>query len=121
MPLLSSAATGVAAGAMHQAGTNHSRYCLPVFARGETDNQGYLPPLGKATVRLLMEEFEDSLAKGWPLAIAIDEVSTLSALTLGRILRRISEFEDGFFDDKNPPPRLFILVGTFSAPSLSIG
>jgi hypothetical protein len=121
MLLLSSAAMGVAAGAMHQAGTNHSSYALPVFARGETDNQGYLPPLGKTTVRLLMEEFEDSLSKGWPLAIAIDEVSMLSALTLGRILRRISEFEDGFFDDQNPPPRLFILVGTCSAPSLSIG
>jgi hypothetical protein len=120
MPLLSSAATGVAAGAMHQAGTNHSRYSLPVFARGETDNQGYLPPLSRATVRLLMEEFEDSLAKGRPLAIAIDEASMLSALTLGRILRRISEFEQDFFDDRNPPPRLFILVGTCSALSSSL-
>ena len=67
-----------------------------------------------------MEEFEDSLANGRPLAIAIDEASMLSALTLGRILRRISEFEQDFFDDRNPPPRLFILVGTGSALSSSL-
>ena len=111
MPLVSSAATGVAAGAMHQAGTNHARYALPVFARGDTDTEGYLPPLGRQTVRMLMEEYEDSMMKGMPLAIAIDEASMLSAMTLGRILGRIQEFEQNYFTDEDPPPRLFILVG----------
>jgi hypothetical protein len=90
IPLLSSAATGVAAGAMHQAGTNHSRYAASICA--DTGTDGYLPLLGRAIVRMLMKEFEDSLAKGMPLAIAIDEASMLSALTLGRILLRIAEF-----------------------------
>ena len=113
MPLVSSAATGVAAGAMHQAGTNHARYALPVFLRGDIDTEGYLPLLGRITVSMLMEEYEDSMAKGMPLAIAIDEASMLSAMTFGRILRRIQEFEQDYFSDKDPPPRLFILVGAY--------
>ena len=80
MPLISSAATGVAAGAMLDAGTNHSKYALPVFSSKEIDSEHFLPPLSKLTVRLLMEQYENSLAAGTPLAIAIDEISMVSAL-----------------------------------------
>ncbi len=58
-----------------------------------------------------MTEYEESLAAGTPLAIAIDEVSMLAAQTFGRILRRIQEFEQDYIKTKPPPPRLFILVG----------
>ena len=111
MPLISSAATGVAAGQMHEAGTNHSRYALPVYARNELNVDGFLPPLSRMTIRNLLEEHEDALSSGFPLVIAIDEVSMLDAITFGRILRRIDEFQSDYFD--NPPPRLFILVGNF--------
>ena len=111
MPLISSAATGVAAGAMHDAGTNHSKYALPVYASHETDPDDYLPPLSKHHINTLMADYEESLANGTPLAIAIDECSMLAAQTFGRILRRIQEFEQDFIKSKPPPPRLFILVG----------
>ena len=97
---------------MHAAGTNHSRYALPVYARKDQDSHDFLPPLSRTTVRNLLEEYEDALASGSPLAIAIDEVSMLDAVTFGRILRRIEEFEADYFD--TTPPRLFILVGNFS-------
>jgi hypothetical protein len=109
MPLICSAATGVAAGAMLDAGTNHAKYALPVFAGKEIDGEHFLPPLSKMTVKMLMEEYDDSLADGIPLAIAVDEVSMVSALTFGRMLNRIKEFEADYFD--SVPPRLFILVG----------
>jgi hypothetical protein len=70
MPLVSSAATGVAAGAMLDAGTNHSKYCLPVYANNETDPDDFLPPLSKKIINILMTEYEESLAAGTPLAIA---------------------------------------------------
>ena len=72
MPLVSSAATGVAAGAMLDAGTNHSKYCLPVYANNEPDPDDFLPPLSKRVINILMTEYEQSLAAGTPLAIAID-------------------------------------------------
>ena len=133
MPLISSAATGVAAGIfvlyitsvcvslhicetccfnagqMHEAGTNHSKWALPVYNRKEQDTRDFLPPLSRTTVRNLLEEYEDGLASGSPLAVAIDEVSMLDGVTFGRILRRIEEFEKDYFD--TTPPRLFILVG----------
>jgi hypothetical protein len=112
MPLVSSAATGVAAGAMLDAGTNHSKYCLPVYAKDETDPDDFLPPLSKKVIYILMAEYEQSLAAGTPLAIAIDEVSMLAAQTFGRILRRIQEQD--YIKTKLPPPSLFILVGLFS-------
>jgi hypothetical protein len=111
MPLISSAATGVAAGAMHEAGTNHSKYALPVYANNETDPDDFLPPLSRQHINILMTDYEQSLAAGTPLAIAIDECSMLAAQTFGRILRRIQEFEQDFIKTKPPPPRLFILVG----------
>jgi hypothetical protein len=96
---------------MHQAGTNHSRYALPVYNRKEQDTHDFLPPLSRTTVRNLLQEYEDALASGSPLAIAIDEVSMLDGVTFGRILRRIEEFEMDYFE--TTPPRLFILVGNF--------
>ena len=111
MPLISSAATGVAAGAMQDAGTNHSKYALPVYASHETDPDDFLPPLSRQHINMLMADYEQSLANGTPLAIAIDECSMLAAQTFGRILRRIQEFEQDFITTKPPPPRLFILVG----------
>jgi hypothetical protein len=121
IPLISSAATGVAAGAMHEAGTNHAKYALPVFASGDTDPNEFLPPLSRMAVKMLMEEYDESLAAGNPLAIAIDECSMISAQTLGRILRRIEEFESDYFPGlgNKSPPRLFILVGGCSALILS--
>ena len=114
MPLLSSAATGVAAGNMRRAGTNHSKFSMPVFNRGENDSNGFLPPLSQAAINALMQEFQDSLESGTPLAIAVDECSMLSAITFGRILKRINEFEKSYFAScKVQPPRLFILVGDF--------
>ena len=101
------------AGQMHEAGTNHSRYALPVYARNELNTDGYLPPLSRMTIRTLLEEHQVALSSGFPLAIAIDEVSMLDAITFGRILRRIDEFQSDYFD--NPPPRLFILVGNFDS------
>jgi hypothetical protein len=71
MPLISSAATGVAAGAMLDAGTNHSKYSLPVFSNKEIDSEHFLPPLSKLTIRLLMEQYEDSLAASTPLALLL--------------------------------------------------
>jgi hypothetical protein len=133
LPLISSAATGVAAGIwcflsyvslqicdtcffhagqMHEAGTNHSKYALPVYTRKDQDTRDYLPPLSRTAVRNVLEEHEDALASGSPLAIAIDEVSMLDGVTFGRILRRIEEFEADYFDIT--PPRLFILVGNFN-------
>ena len=97
---------------MHQAGTNHSRYALPVYNRKEQDTRDFLPPLSRTTVRNLLQEYEDALASGSPLAIAIDEVSMLDGVTFGRILRRIEEYEMDYFEIT--PPRLFILVGKFS-------
>jgi hypothetical protein len=117
MPLVSSAATGVAAGAMLDAGTNHSKYCLPVYTKYETDPDDFLPPLLKKVINILMAEYEQSLAAGTPLAIAIDEVSMLAAQTFGRILQRIQEFEQDYIKTRPPPPRLFILVGLFSHPN----
>ena len=114
MPLLSSAATGVAAGAMHKAGTNHSKFCIPVFGKGESDTNHFLPPLSQKTVDILMQDFQASLENGTPLAIAVDECSMLSALQFGRILRRVEEFEKAYFSSTTEkPPRLFILVGDF--------
>ena len=114
MPLLSSAATGVAAGNMRRAGTNHSKFSMPVFERGESDPNSFLPLLSRSTINLLMQDFQDSLERGIPLAIAVDECSMLSALTFGRILKRIEEFEQAFFPPgTEKPPRLFILVGDF--------
>ena len=114
MPLLSSAATGVAAGAMRRAGTNHSTFAIPVFGRGENDSNSFLPRLSQTTINLLMQDFQDSLEAGTPLAVAVDECSMLSALQFGRILRRIEEFEQSFIPTTtNRPPRLFILVGDF--------
>jgi hypothetical protein len=57
MLLISSAATvtGVAAGQMHEAGTNHSRYELPVYARNELNIDGFLPPLSQMTIHNLLE------------------------------------------------------------------
>ena len=114
MPLLSSAATGVAAGNMRQAGTNHSKFSMPVFEKGEAESNSYLQPLSQTAINILMQDFQDSLERGIPLAIAVDEVSMLSALTFGRILKRIEEFERQYFPPGTPqPPRLFILVGDF--------
>ena len=114
MPLLSSAATGVAAGNMRRAGTNHSKFSMPVFNKGENDSNGFLPPLSQIAINALMQEFQDSLESGTPLAIAVDECSMLSAITFGRILKRIQEFEKSYFAScKVQPPRLFILVGDF--------
>ena len=98
---------------MHEAGTNHSRYSLPIYARNELNTDGFLPPLSRITVRTLLEQHQDALSSGFPLAIAIDEVSMLDAITFGRILRRIDEFQSDYFD--NLPPRLFILVGDFDS------
>ena len=113
MPLLSSAATGVAAGAMRDAGTNHSKYSMPVYSKGESDGNSFLPPMSRLTKKSLMEEYQDTLAAGIPLAIAIDECSMLSAVTFGQIIHRIEEFEHEYFEHRPVPPRLFILVGDF--------
>ena len=96
---------------MHEAGTNHSKYALPVYMQHDQDSSDFLPPLSRTTVRNLLEEYEDALASGSPLAIAIDEVSMLDAITFGRILKRVEEFESDYFE--TTPPRLFILVGNF--------
>ena len=98
-------------GQMHEAGTNHSKYALPVYMQHDQDSHDFLPPLSRTTVRNLLEEYEDALASGSPLAIAIDEVSMLDAITFGRILKRVEEFESDYFE--TTPPRLFILVGNF--------
>ena len=98
-------------GQMHEAGTNHSKYALPVYTRNDQDSNDFLPPLSRTTVRNLLEEYDDALASGSPLAIAIDEVSMLDAITFGRIFKRVEEFESDYFD--STPPRLFILVGKF--------
>jgi hypothetical protein len=103
---------------MHEAGTNHSRYALPVYSRKDQDSHDFLPPLSRTAVRNLLEEYEDALASGSPLAIAIDEVSMLDGVTFGRILRRIEEFESDYFD--STPPRLFILVGKCKFDFISI-
>jgi len=115
MPLVSSAATGVATGAMNQAGatvtTTHSLYALPVFV-DRTDNSEFLTPLSSRHISVLMEEFEETLSSGTPLAIAIDEVSMLPAYMLGQITRRIQEFESNFMPESSTQsPKLFILVG----------
>jgi hypothetical protein len=52
MPLVSSAATGVAAGAMLDAGTSHAKYCLPVYAINKTDPDDFLAPLSKKSQHL---------------------------------------------------------------------
>ena len=96
---------------MHEAGTNHSKYALPVYMQHDQDSHDFLAPLSRTTIRNLLEEYEDALASGSPLAIAIDEVSMLDAMTFGRILKRIEEFESDYFE--TTPPRLFILVGIF--------
>jgi hypothetical protein len=96
---------------MHEAGTNHSKYALPVYTQKDQDSNDFLPPLSRTTVRNLLDEYDDALASGSPLAIAIDEVSMLDAITFGRILKRVEEFESDYFD--STPPRLFILVGKF--------
>jgi hypothetical protein len=99
---------------MRQAGTNHSKFSMPVFEKGEAESNSYLQPLSQTTINILMQDFQDSLERGIPLAIAVDEVSMLSALTFGRILKRIEEFERQYFPPGTPqPPRLFILVGDF--------
>ncbi len=80
------------------------------------DSHDFLPPLSRTAVRNLLEEYEDALASGSPLAIAIDGVSMLDGVTFGRILRRIEEFESDYFD--STPPRLFFLVGKFAFVSI---
>ncbi len=87
MPLLPSAATGVAAGNMRQAWTNHSKFSTPVFEKGEAESNSYLQPLSQTAINILMQDFQDSLERGIPLAIAVDKGSMLSALTFGRILK----------------------------------
>ncbi len=81
MPLISSAATGVAAGAMLDAGTNHAKYALPVYAQNEADPDDFLPLLSQNMINLLMSDYEESLTSGTPLAIAIDECFMLAAKT----------------------------------------
>ena len=81
------------------------------YASNETDPDDFLPPLSRQHINILMTDYEQSLAAGTPLAIAIDECSMLAAQTFGRILRRIQEFEQDYIKTKPPPPRLFILVG----------
>jgi hypothetical protein len=79
IPLISSAATGVAAGAMHNAGTNHSKYSIPVYGNGETTRNEFLPPLSQATINSLMTEYDEHLSNGTSLAVSIDEFSMVDA------------------------------------------
>jgi hypothetical protein len=79
IPLISSAATGVAAGAMMDGGTNHSRYGLPVFQNNEYQANEFLPPLSQTVINRLMEQYEESLTSGTSLSISIDEFSMVDA------------------------------------------
>lgn len=116
VPLMASAQTGVAAGSMKSvsANTNHATFSLPVYQTGESGRNEFLPPLSQATISVLMERYQEALDSGLPLAVSIDEISMVDAITFGQILRRIEEFE-GKEKQVEPPekdlPRLFILVG----------
>ncbi len=59
MSLISSAATGVAAGAMLDAGTNNSMYALPVFSCEDVDSEHFLLPLYMLTVKMLMGQYDE--------------------------------------------------------------
>ena len=112
---LSSAMTGVAAVNMMNGATTHSVYGLKERGRKSqrqpsSSTNKELGPLSDAKKRILSSKIARSLQDGTPVVTIIDEVSMLTAITIGQILARYGEMKDFNAKFVQGP---FILVGDF--------
>lgn len=107
---ISSAMTAVAALCMENAITNHSAYHIGVDRRKKNKakrprNQD-LPKLSQSQTRIFTSKVKRSLDDGTPVITFIDEVSLMTAITLGHVIQRYREIKGLIIGP-------FILVGDF--------
>ena len=107
---ISSAMTAVAALCMENATTNHSAYHIGVNRRSKSTARGPrnqdLPKLSQSQTRIFTSKVRRSLEDGTPVITFIDEVSLMTAITLGHVIQRYREIEGLLIGP-------FILVGDF--------
>lgn len=107
---ISSAMTAVAALNMENATTNHSAYHIAVDRRTKKKARGPrnqdLPPMTESQKRIFASKVKRSLDDGTPVITFIDEVSLMTAITLGHVIQRYKETKDLLIGP-------FILVGDF--------
>ena len=108
MSSISSAMTAVASRQMSNGGTCHSRYTLTVNKnkKQKSTRNMNLPLLSPLKKRILCSKMTSSLAEGLPVVTVIDEVSMMTAATLGHIIGRYEEIPEMV-------PGTYILVGDF--------
>jgi hypothetical protein len=108
---ISSAMTAVAALCMENATTNHSAYHIGVDRRKRSKaskpRNVNLPNLSDGSpLRIFTSKFKKALEDGTPVVTFVDEVSLMTAITLGHMLKRYREIPDLIVGP-------FILVGDF--------
>ena len=102
--------TAVAALCMENAITNHSAYHIGVDRRKKNKakrprNQD-LPKMSQSQTRIFTSKVKRSLDDGTPVITFIDEVSLMTAITLGHVIQRYREIKGLIIGP-------FILVGDF--------
>ena len=107
---ISSAMTAVAALCMENATTNHSAYHIAVDSLNKQKaarprNQD-LPAMSQSQTRIFTSKVKRSLEDGTPVITFIDEVSLMTAITLGHVIQRYREIKGLIIGP-------FILVGDF--------
>ena len=108
---ISSAMTAVAALCMENATTNHSAYHIGVDRRKQSKaskpRNVNLPNLSPdSQLRIFTSKFRRALEDGTPVVTFVDEVSLMTAITLGHMMKRYREIPDLIVGP-------FILVGDF--------
>jgi len=109
IPLRSAAMTGVASGSLRYGMTVHSSFGIPVDQSTCTNRN--LSNLMDKKLHVLLADLQDALDTGVPLAVILDEMSMVTAVMLGHVLRRIQEMNRNL--GNNPKPGLFIMCGDF--------
>ena len=107
---ISSAMTAVAALCMENASTNHSAYHIGVNRQTKTKAKKprniNLPKMSASQKRIFSSKVKRALEDGTPIITFIDEVSLMTAITLGHVIQRYREIEGLIIGP-------FILVGDF--------